>query len=159
MAIGSKNRQRDTKAFTLIEIIVVATIIALMASIAIPAFVQSRQESIVNRTANDFRQFSDKFELFAMKDGDWPEDGYPTTIPAGMESALLGGTWTQDTAVGGQWDYDADAFGIIAGVSIANPTASEEILEAVDSLLDDGDLNTGQLRFTGGSQFCYVIAE
>lgn len=141
------------------EIMVVVTIIGLVASIAIPAFTQSRQNSIAARMANDFRQFGNKFELYNLSSGLWPEDGYPGTIPSGMESHLNDGVWTQETGIGGRWDYDYNVFGFTAGVSIDSLTANVETLVAIDELLDDGNLNSGKVQSTSGNRLSYIIAD
>ncbi|EDY83311.1 hypothetical protein VDG1235_2937 [Verrucomicrobiia bacterium DG1235] len=130
-----------------------------MASIAIPTFIQSRQNSKAARTANDFRLFAEKFEIYNLGAGEWPEDGYPATVPSGMEELLLKGTWTKPSAIGGLWDYDFNAFGFTAGVSIHGATASNETILAVDRLLDDGNLSSGRLRDVGDNHISFILEE
>lgn len=144
---SGSNRQRG---FTLVEIMVILVIIGLLASIAIPGFTQSRRASVASRTANDIKKFADQFTLYNLRLGEWPEDGLPASIPSGMEQ-LQNGSWGQTTAIGGNWDWDFQALGFTAGVSIQGVTAEEKTLLTIDSLIDDGNLNTGSLvRFSSG---------
>lgn len=159
MASQKLSSNTENRGFTLVELIVVVTIIGLIASIAIPAYAQSRQNTIVARTANDFRQFSDKFEVHILHTGEWPADGLPTTIPAGMEEELDDGDWGTVNATGGYWDWDFDTFGITAAVSIDNPTIDEETMREIDSLLDDGNLSTGRMRLMNATHLSLVLAE
>ncbi len=157
MAAGNKHRHSIKKGFTLVEIMVVVTIIGLLASIAIPSYQQSRNSAIASKTASDFKRFADQFNLYALQKGTWPDDGYPGTIPAGMESYLADNVWQEVTPLGGNWDYDNSAFGFTSGVSIDSTTLGDDALLAVDSLLDDGSLSTGIMIKTGGNRLSYIL--
>lgn len=159
MSKAGNTKYGTKQGFTLVELMVVVTIIGLIASIAIPAFTQSRQSSIATRTSNDFRQFADKFNLYNLATGDWPADGYPATVPDGMSESLAGGGWQHTSPIGGNWDYDYDQFGFTAGVSIQSLTANDETLTAIDRLIDDGNLETGALYKTGPDRLSFVLAE
>ncbi len=159
MTASQTNNQRKKRGFTLVELMVVVTIIGLIASIAIPALTQSRQQSIAARTANDFRKFAEQFNYFNLKTGTWPNDGYPTTVPTGMEEYLLDGVWPKETPVGGYWDYDRNVFGFTSGISIDSATHDDEALRAIDALMDDGDLTTGLIIKTGGNRLSYILEE
>lgn len=159
MAFQKKTKRNENRGFTILEIMVVVTIIGLIASIAIPAYSKSRQSSIVARTANDFRQFADKFQIESLSSGDWPADGLPATIPLGMEVELHDGNWGAETAIGGYWDWDYSTYGVTAAVSIDQPAVDEETMAQIDALIDDGNLSTGQLRLLSSSHFSYILAE
>jgi len=146
------------KGFTLIEIMIVVVIIGLLASIAIPSFAQSKRSSVAARTASDFKKFADLFTHYNLSNGNWPEDGFPGTIPNGMED-LNRGSWMQETAIGGQWDWEYRASGVNAGISIIGVTAGEETLLAIDSLIDDGDLDAGDLIAFGETRICFVMEQ
>jgi prepilin-type N-terminal cleavage/methylation domain-containing protein len=96
--------------FSLVEIMIVVVIIGLLAAIAIPAFLNSRTRSQATAIANNFRVYSQAFEVFVTDTGQWPPDAQPGGIPAGMENSLR--SWNEPTPVGGQWDWDRGVLGI-----------------------------------------------
>jgi type IV pilus assembly protein PilA len=133
--------------FSLVEIMIVVVIIGLLAAIAIPAFLNSRNRSQATAIANNFRVYSQAFEVFATDTGNWPPDSNPGGIPTGMEDSLR--SWNEPTPVGGQWDWDRGVLGIQAGVTLINSTASNGMLERIDRILDDGNLSTGRFQRLG----------
>ncbi|MBD5780230.1 prepilin-type N-terminal cleavage/methylation domain-containing protein [Pelagicoccus sp. NFK12] len=149
---------KKKRGLTIIELVVVVTIIGLIAAIAIPAYTTSRRSSIAAKTANDMRKFADQFNLYNLENGAWPSDGYPATIPGGMEDYLSNGVWSQKTPIGGYWDYDNSAFGFTSGVSVDSATMGDETFAAIDALLDDGNLTTGFIVKTAGDRLSYILA-
>ena len=135
---------------------VVAVIIGLLASIAIPGFTASRNSSAATTAASDIKSFADEFSLYNLREGVWPEDGLPSTIPTGMEQ-LQNGLWPNSSAIGGQWDWDYNAHGITAGVSIVGHNTTEDTLSKIDKLIDDGDLNSGSFQRMAAGHVCYIL--
>lgn len=160
MKTASPNKQTFSSArgFTLIELMVVVTIVGLLASIAIPAFIQSRSSAAASKTANDFRVFAEKFQLFNLENGTWPADGLPTSIPAGMAPYLTNGVWDETTALGGNWDWDYAQFGVTAAVSIDSVTSDTATVQMLDALIDDGILTTGKM-LQSGNRIMFVLEE
>jgi prepilin-type N-terminal cleavage/methylation domain-containing protein len=132
--------------FTLVEIMIVVTIIGLLAALAIPAFARSKESAQNARFISDLRTFSQAFEIYAQKNGGWPPDVPPRSIPAGMGGEFKEGTWLADTSIGGAWDWDYDQFGYKAGVSVHEPTVSIAQMTEIDRKIDDGNLSTGNFR-------------
>ncbi len=159
MAASDTQRHTSKKGLTIIELVVVVTIIGLIASIAIPAYTQSRQNSIAARTANDFRKFAEQFNYYNLDTGTWPDDGYPTTVPSGMENFLSDSVWPHETPIGGYWDYDNGGFGFSSGISIDSSTTNDETLAAIDALMDDGNLSTGIMVRTGDNRLSYILEQ
>jgi hypothetical protein len=56
-----------------------------------------------------------------------------------MENQLR--TWNEPTPVGGLWDWDRGVLGIGAGVTLINSNATDNVLERIDAILDDGNLS------------------
>jgi prepilin-type N-terminal cleavage/methylation domain-containing protein len=142
--------------FTLVEIALVIIIIGLVATLAMPAIMASRENARGARFINDLRQGRAAFEIFALENGNYPDDDFPGSIPAGMEGYLRYVKWTEETAIGGQWDWDYDAWGCLAGISVYGPTVSEKLLRRIDERIDDGDLETGGFH-SRDNGYIYVI--
>lgn len=157
MPTANTQRHHNKKGLTIIELVVVATIIGLMASVAIPAFTQSRQSSIAATISNDLRHFAEQFNYYNMENSIWPNDGLPSTIPTGMEEYLTNSVWPSETPLGGHWDFDNNVFGFTAGISIDSTTMGDDALTAVDQLMDDGNLSTGAIIKTGADRLSYIL--
>lgn len=136
--------------FTLTEMMIVVAIIGLLAAIAIPSFVQARENSINARFASDLRVAMDAFMMYAQEEGNYPPDVGPGTMPKGMSDYLNRMDWTGPTVLGGQWDWDN--WGYVKGVSLFQPIASQVQLQKLDAMIDDGNLETGNFRDRGGGQ-------
>jgi len=143
------NRSRNA-AFTLVEIMIVVGIIGLLAAMAMQTFGSATKVSRTAVLANDFRLYRDAFEVTYLENGYWPEDAARGVVPGGMEDALRG--FTEPSVVEGNWDWDYNTMNVVAGVSLVGSNASDEIMQEVDRLIDDGNLSTG-LFFKNGDRF------
>jgi type II secretory pathway pseudopilin PulG len=137
---------------------VAVAIIALLAAIAIPAFMRLRRTAQNNRFLNDLRSFSQAFEIYAMHNGAWPPNAGAGVLPAPMVDDIRSANWTNVTPVGGQWNWDFQKNGITAAVSVSNPTADDSQMAQIDAKIDDGDLSTG-LFIKSGTRFMYILEQ
>jgi len=90
-----------TTAFTLLEIMIVVAVIGLLASIAVPAFIRSRNASQQNACINNLRQIDSGKAQWAMAasrvDGD-------TGVTASINEYIRGGT-TPRCPANGSYTY------------------------------------------------------
>ncbi len=64
------------KAFTLIELLIVVAIIAILAAIAVPNFLEAQTRSKVSRVKADIRSAATALESYAVDWNAYPYDGY-----------------------------------------------------------------------------------
>ena len=64
-----KTPQNSTRAFTLVEIMIVAAIIGLLAALAIPAFNKSRELSREKAITNNLRQIAAAAQQYILEQG------------------------------------------------------------------------------------------
>src|SRR5271166_2210043 len=62
-----KIQSASSKAFTLVEIMIVVAIIALLASIAVPNFLRARKRSQASKIMEDLRQLDSANDEYAME--------------------------------------------------------------------------------------------
>ena len=143
-------------AFTLGEIMTVVVIIGLLAAVAIPAVTHLKRKAQNHRFVSDLRTFAQAFETYSVRSGLWPPDGTPAVVPTGMSGEFRNASWTANTSIGGQWDWDYKQFGFTAGISVYQPTVSVAQMQEIDRLIDDGNLNTGNFR-SRTSGYIYIL--
>ena len=133
-------------AFTLVEVMIVASVIGLLAAIAVPNFIMARESAQNGRFIGDLRMARGAFQMFNMDTGRYPVDQLPAIMPGGMDQYLARMQWAGATSIGGQWDWDYQQFGFVAGVSVYQPSVPATQLAKIDRQIDDGNFNTGSFR-------------
>lgn len=157
--------RRRSRAFTLVEIMVVVVIIGLLAAAALPAYrlitLRSRAASVVN----DLRTFSTVFITYSLQNGRYPDDGDPQVVPPQV-AGQLPGNFSQRTPIGGvyKWNFDIPADGVPAKAAIIIQAVSGnsllddlDQLETVDKQIDDGNLATGNMQLGSTNSLVFII--
>lgn len=157
--------RRRSRAFTLVEIMIVVVIIGLLAAAALPAYrlitLRSRAASVVN----DLRTFSTVFITYSLQNGRYPDDGDPQVVPPQV-AGQLPGNFTQKTPIGGvyKWNFDIPADGVPAKAAIIIQAVSGNALlddldqlETVDKQIDDGNLATGNMQLGSTNSLVFII--
>lgn len=151
-------RSLRSSAFTLLEVMIVVSIIALLAAMAMPSLMLARQRSAAARFLNDLRVATDAFHMYAVENGRFPADVNRATLPAGMATYLGRIRFTEKTPIGGHWDWDKDVLGIASGISVVDPELhAQAIADLIDARMDNGDVETGSFRRTQATRFTSVI--
>src|SRR5690242_13137699 len=132
---------RCRAGFTLVEIMIVVSIIALLTAIAVPSFQRARQRAQNAKLVNGLRIATDAFQMYATEHGDYPPDVNRATVPAGMD-LYFGANFdfTKPTPIGGNWDWDYKQFNFTAGVSVVGSGVGDARMSEIDATIDDGDL-------------------
>ena len=155
------------QGFTIIEIMIVVTIIGILAVIAIPYVREARKRSQDTRFMNDLRILSGNlFDVHAFEAGDFPSDEPAGVAPPAVTNALPKHfDWGKAPSIGGLWDWDRapnrgqKVHGICyAGLSVFMPGRTSEDLQVIDARFDDGNLNTGMFRVHANGCI-YILAE
>jgi prepilin-type N-terminal cleavage/methylation domain-containing protein len=144
--------------FTMVEIMIVVSIISLLTVIVVPSFQRARQRAQNAKLVNGLRIATDAFQMYATEHGDHPPDVNRGTVPAGMD-LYFGPTFdfAKSTPIGGNWDWDYKQFGFTAGISIIGSGATTTRMSEIDATIDDGDLNTGGFQNTAADRYTSII--
>lgn len=142
--------------FTLVEIMIVVVIIGLLAAIAIPAFGRVRQKAQNSRFVSDLRTFAQAFETYASVNGNWPGNAGSSVVPPGMSRDFNEANWKGRNSLGGRWNWDRNINGISAGISVTDVTVNDAQMQAIDAVIDNGDLTSGLFVKVSG-RFTYIL--
>lgn len=103
----------DQKGFTLIELLIVVAVIAILAAIAIPNFINARKRSTLSASKANLKSVATALETYAADN-----DAYPVQATEGDLSGISGdlvptyiNSLPTDPTGGGQYRYDSDAGG------------------------------------------------
>ena len=149
------------RGMTLVEIMMVVSIIGLLAAFLVPAVNEAMWHRRVSLCANKLRTGIQAFEFYRSEEGRYPVD---QVVPSQTTVAGMAGYfdyfdidwWGTSTDLGGRWDWDRGYHGITTSLSIWMPTAPEKRLIALDRMVDDGNLATGHFRKVD-SQYHYIL--
>lgn len=139
-------RYPKNSAFTLVEIMVVAVIIGLLAALALPTIQKAKQNTIFSRLLNDFRIFSNAVEQFSLATGDFPEDSNTGSIPSGMEDYIKAGLWSEGPSIGGTWDIEKSGPDYLSAIGVHRYEVDDDVLMAFDTSYDDGSRSSGRFK-------------
>lgn len=156
---------RRSRAFTLVEIMVVVVIIGLLAAAGIPTYRHITIRSKVTALENDLKQFSTAIQAYTLQNGHWPADGDPQIVPPEL-AGTLPATFGNISPIGGvyKWNYAVSADGITAKAAIIVQTSARsvvsddvELLTMFDRQMDDGDLTTGTIQIGSTNSLVFII--
>ena len=82
-----KDRLFDWRGFTLIELLIVVAIIAILAAIAVPNFLEAQTRSKVSRCKADMRSLGIAIESYQIDHAIYPY--YPNIILSAFDSRLV----------------------------------------------------------------------
>lgn len=99
--------KRETKGFTLVELLVVVTIVAILASILFLTFdiVGIRERSRTSTAKASLKSIGDAAYIYAADKGDWPADVY-RDLPQDFIQYLSPGAWPNGPFPGSVYDWD-----------------------------------------------------
>jgi prepilin-type N-terminal cleavage/methylation domain-containing protein len=132
-------QRRRAAGFSLVEIMVVVLIISVLASIAVPMFLQAKRKAKTSAIVNDFRVFAGAFDTYAQENGAWPPECAAGVFPAGMDNRINQTQWLRVTPMGGQynWEYNQIHFGTQYKAAIAiSATGTAPLPLDVNQLID-----------------------
>ena len=152
-------RSNQKSGFTLVEILIVVTIIGVLAAIAVSLVERVRVNSQNSRLANDFRAYSGIVEVFVLEKGSYPENADPGTVPPGLDQYVDPGQWDQASSIGGIWDVEYSTGQVLSAIGVQGYTVPNDQILQFDEKYDDGDLTTGTYRQLNANHYYYVVAE
>lgn len=136
---------------------VVVVVIGVLAMLGVPRVKKLYDRTVSSRVANDFRTFRAAFEHYALEVGYWPDNAGGGIFPEDMEGYLSPRRF-EATVEGAVWDWQGPWQGVY-GLSLTGTEVDLERMTAVDALLDDGDLSTGEFVLIEPAHYTWVFDE
>jgi len=96
---------RVSGAFTLIELLIVVAIIAILAAIAVPNFLEAQMRAKVSRVVSDQRSVATALEAYAVDN-----QKYPPARSAFVDPLLMTETWRLTTPIAYMTEIPKDTF-------------------------------------------------
>jgi prepilin-type N-terminal cleavage/methylation domain-containing protein len=144
-----------SRAFTLVELIVVIVVLAVLAGVAIPRFVDMGTRSRAGVVASDLGLYIRAVRQHRIDTGSYPPDSgtWGGPLPGSLGNYLNPQIQAQRNVLGGFYDWNggggfAGSEHVMAGNwngTVGAPERNAVILR-VDQTIDDGNLQTGMLR-------------
>ncbi len=149
-------RPRNIAGFTLVEIGVVVAVLGLLVAIAIPGYKKITERATNTVMTNDFRAVTGALEHYSLEQGAWPPDGaggWPTELTGYLPPP---DRWNKPSPIGGTWSWSLNTDDTVAAVRITNFTVPTSQLRKLDSMIDDGSIETG-ICFVAGTTLVYAL--
>jgi prepilin-type N-terminal cleavage/methylation domain-containing protein len=103
---GCRRLPRSTAGVSLVELMVVVTIISLLFLTAVPTYQQIQRKARASAIVNDFRVYAGVFQAYAHENGTWPPEAAAGVVPTGITAQDLKiDAWMSVTPMGGKFDW------------------------------------------------------
>ena len=142
-------------------------VVSICMAAVVPRLTSTKRQARATTLVNDLRVFAAAFDAYAQEKGAFPDEVDAGVIPPGMADRLNNTAWVRPTPIGGQYNWDNNQLhaGVrYRGVIQISDTASShleqdlDLWEAIDRLIDDGNLSTGNFRLGADDQPIYVVS-
>ncbi|MCP5178836.1 MAG: prepilin-type N-terminal cleavage/methylation domain-containing protein [Pseudomonadales bacterium] len=161
---------RKVQGFTLVELLVVAVVLAIFAAIVVPQFASTTDEAKVSALRSDLSGIRSAIDLYRQQHGHWP--GSKLSSGATCPSSGTAGTGAVNTqqALDDQLTMFTNAAGQACSTTDANfrygPYVRADALPAnavtgssTVSMVSTGNLALSSTSTTGGWRYDYVIGK
>jgi len=142
--------------YSIVELMITVAVIAVIASLAIPAWQRARKRSQADALVSELRINGEAFQVYAAEKGGLPANsGVLSAMPAGMAPYMpKKSTWTGVSPTGGYWvwwNFGTSSFwGFTGIIGVYNANFDSEQVKHIDTAMDDGDPNNGGIHLSTG---------
>ena len=153
----------DKRGFTLVEIMIVVTIIGILATLSLPAFQRVTLRTRGTAFLSEGRVFAEAFTRYAQENGQFPGASGQATFPPAMAGYIKEDNWNGTTPLGGNYSWDnrrrAARSGHNGAIMVTRSTMKMREMRLIDTWLDDGNIRTGNIQVRAGGATIYYMVE
>ncbi len=151
----------------MIDTMMSVMITSVAIAVVVPRLTSTKRQARATAIMNDFRTFGAAFDAYAQEMGSYPAEVGVAEMPAAMTGRINAEAWGRETPIGGQYNFDSDqthygtrykAVIAVSGTTAAPLEQDVELWEAIDQLLDDGNLNSGSFRLGAGNEPIFILS-
>lgn len=158
-----RSRGSRRRAFTLIEILIVVTILGILAAITVPQITVATSEVAQTTFASNIRTYAHSEMRYRLETGLFVSDGGSGTLPAELVDYIDATEFERGTPIGGVWDFEFNEMGILSAFGVhfngTGETRDDAYMNVIDAIVDDGDVTTGTFRRIAADRYYWVVAE
>lgn len=145
-------KRKPQKGFSIIELMVVTTVIGIIALMGIPSVRTATHRATATVTASDLRKFGDAIELYSTSSGSYPNTMTYTRVPEEIAN-YLPKAWLDG---GYSWFYINSSRYTYIYVYDLKFTAEQAV--QLDQMIDDGNIGNGRVRVAvNGTGLIYLL--
>ena len=107
------HKSSSDRGFTLMELLVVISIIGIMSALVVPVYSEARNAAYFSRTQVEFKSIATAIELYSNATGITYPGDVDRGLPPGLEDYLSPGNWPEAPWPGSVYDWDAWSTGAL----------------------------------------------
>lgn len=150
-----------SRAFTIIEVIVVVVVLGILAAVAVPRFLGAQQDTSVAAAAEDLKAIELALDMYHATNAAYPPDVNRTKPVSQLDPYFkIPNPFAKPCPIGGVYDWEGPPEWNPVQVSIRNDgtnTFKPELAQALDEHFDDGNLATGRFRQEGADRLAFYV--
>ena len=149
----------SSKAFTLVEILIVVVILGILAAVVVPSFANATEPARQSTFVTNMKSFAEAVLLHRVRNDSFPADGASGFLPPDLDELINPDEWEGGTPIGGVWDTEdvGDDYGIGIHFDGTGETRDVAYMTEIDELFDDGDLGTGLFQNTEANRYYLIL--
>ncbi|MEM8736602.1 MAG: prepilin-type N-terminal cleavage/methylation domain-containing protein [Planctomycetota bacterium] len=150
-SVGFPGIQSPMRGFTLVEVVIAVLLASIIATLAVVRLNSVQEDARHSATFEHLQRLAKVVEVFQAVHGRWPDDSYPSKVPADLEP------WCSDSDFGlspidGYYDWNgpngttSSKYGIAIARWSGSGSPQVQDMQQIDDRFDDGDLTTGRIQ-------------